>query len=250
MMLLSIAGREIRSLFLSPIAWTMLAVIQVILAWLFLKLVERFSYWQPQLVDLANAPGITELVVTPLLKSAGFVLLLVVPLLSMGSVSEERRSGTLMLLLSAPVSMTEIVLGKYLGLLSYLAFVLGLISLFPLSLLTGANLDFGLLAAGFLGLALMLASMAAIGLFMSTLSGQPLIAGACTFGLLFLLWILDWAGHPEAGGGVFSHLALAPHFDAFLRGLFDTKDLAYFVLLIFGFLVLSIRQMDADRLRG
>ena len=194
MVILGIAGRELRSLFLSPLAWTGLAVMTAIHAYVMLIQIEHFTRWQPQLSGVAGAPGLTDLVVLPLFKTAGFVLLMVVPLVTMRLVSEERRSGTIALLMSSPVAMSEIVLGKYVGIVTYLLCLVGLIGLLPLSLLAGGDLDLGLFAAGLLGLVLMLAALAAVGLFVSTLTQDPTIAAVGTFELLLLLWILDWAG--------------------------------------------------------
>ncbi len=166
-MILTIAARELRTLFLSPLAWSVLAVVQLLLAFLFLARVEMYQLYQPQLLALDNAPGVTEIVLPDLLGNAAIVLLLVVPLLTMRLIAEERRNKTLTLLVSAPVSMTEIVLGKYLGVLLFLLIVLVLIALMPLSLLLGGGLDPGLLFSGLLGLAFLLAGFAAVGLFMS-----------------------------------------------------------------------------------
>ena len=152
-MILTIALRELRTLFLSPLAWSILAVVQLLLAFLFLARVEMYQLYQPQLLALDNAPGVTEIVLPDLLGNAAIVLLLVVPLLTMRLIAEERRNKTLTLLVSAPVSMTEIVLGKYLGVLLFLLIVLALIALMPLSLLLGGGLDPGLLFSGLLGLA-------------------------------------------------------------------------------------------------
>ena len=251
MKILSIAGRELRSLFLSPLAWVVMAVVQVVLGWIFLVQLEFFMQVQPRLASIPGAPGLTELVAARLISTAGFVLLLVVPLLTMRLISEERRARTLPLLLSAPLSMTEIVLGKYLGILGFFACMLLLIALMPLTLLSGGTLDFGLLAAALLGLALLVASFAAAGLFMSTLTAQPAVAAVSTFGLLLLLWIMDIAGSSGSNeaSSLFSHLSLLTHFDAFLRGVFDTKDVAYFLIFIATFIALSIRRLDAYRLQ-
>lgn len=248
--MLSIAGRELRSLFLSPLAWTVLAVVQAILGYIFLIQLDVFMQWQPRLPGIPGAPGLTALVVTPVFQTAAIVLMLVVPVLTMRLVAEERRNGTLTLLMCAPVSMTDIVLGKYLGVMGFLACMLGLIVLMPLALLTGGSLDPGLLAAGLLGLFLILASFAAAGLFLSTLTVQPAIAAVTTFGLLLLLWILDWSRSVgDAGAGsILGHLSLLSHFDALLKGLFDTRDVAYYLLFIVTFLGLSIRRLDAGRL--
>lgn len=250
-MIFTIAARELRSLFLSPLAWSILAVVQLILAYVFLIQLELFLQWQPRLAAIQGAPGLTDIVVSPLFRTAAVVLLLVTPLLTMRLVSEERRSRTLLLLLSAPVSMTHIVLGKYLGLMAFLGVVLGLVALMPLSLLVGGTLDFGLLASGALGLALVLASFAALGLFLSTLTEQPTVAAVSTFGLLLFLWILDWAGGSGAQdtSEVLGYLSLLSHYDALLKGVFDTKDVAYYLLFSMTFLVMSIRRLDADRLQ-
>ncbi len=247
-MILTIAGRELRSLFLSPLAWVLLAVVQLILAYLFLAQLEVYLNLQPRLAALEGAPGATDLIVAPLLADAAVVLLLVVPLVTMRLLSEERRAGTLELLLSAPVSMTEIVLGKYLGALAFLLIMLLLLALMPLSLLAAGGLDLGKLAAGLLGLALLAAAFAAAGLFLSSLTAQPAAAAAGTFGLLLLLWLGDWSARGGGGDELVRYLALLSHYEPLLRGLVRSVDLAYFALFVLTFLVLSIRRLDAERL--
>lgn len=249
--MLSIAARELRSLFLSPLAWSILAVVQAILAYLFLIQLDLFMEWQPRLAAIEGAPGLTDIVVAPLFRTAAIVLLLVVPLVTMRLVSEERRSGTLALLMSAPVSMTEIVMGKYLGVMGFFGVLLALVVLMPLTLLMGGSLDLGLLASIVIGMALVIASFAAAGLFMSTLTDQPTVAAVSTFGLLLMLWIIDWAGSTgEAGTGeVFAYLSLLSHYDPLLKGVFDTRDVIYYLLFTATFLILAIRRLDAYRLQ-
>ncbi len=249
-MILTIAAHELRRMFLSPLAWTILAVVQLILAFLFLGHIEYFQQVQSQLLGMDNPPGLTEIVVAPLLGNAAIVLLLVVPLVSMRLVSEERRNKTLSLLFSAPASMTEIVLGKYLGLVTFLYIQLALIALMPLALLFGGSLDFGVFAAGLLGLMLLLAGFAAVGLFMSTLTQHQTVAAVATFGMLLLFWILDWAGEGLARVGVLSQLSLLNHYEPFLKGVFDTGDLAYHLLFAATFLTFAVRRLDMDRLGG
>jgi ABC-2 type transport system permease protein len=204
---------------------------------------------QPQLAGLEGAPGVTDLIAAPLLGDAAIVLLLVTPLITMRILSEERRNGTLSLLFSAPVSMTEIVLGKYLGVLGFFLILLAMVVLMPLSLLAGTPLDLGKLAAGTLGLGLLLAAFSAAGLYMSSLTEQPTVAAISTFGLLLLLWILDWAGK---GGtevsGLLHYLSLLRHYESLLRGLVNSTDILYYLLFVITFLGLSIRRLDADRL--
>lgn len=252
MMILTLAQRELRSLFLSPLAWSILAVTQFILAYLFLSQLNDYILVQPQLRLLDNAPGVTQLVVVPLYGSAAFILMLIVPLLTMRLISEERRNRSLALLFSAPVSMTEIILGKFLGVLAFLIVMILLLSLMPLSLLIAGPLDLGHLAAIVIGMVLLIAGFAAVGLYMSTLTVQPTVAAVSTFGALLLLWIIDWAGDKVTSAeasGLLSYLSLLRHFEALARGVFSSADVAYFLLFITIFVVLSIRRLDADRLQ-
>ncbi len=249
--MLIIAGRELRSLFLSPLAWTVLAVVQAVLAYVFLIQIETFLHWQPRLSAIPNAPGLTALVVAPLFKTAGSVLMVIAPLLTMRLISEEIRSGTFTLLLSAPRSVVEIVLGKFIAVLTFFCFAILLVLIMPLLLLLGGSLDLGLLAACILALFLLLASFSAAGLYMSALTPQPIVAAVSTFGLLFLLWILDWAGAAgeDRASALFSYLSISTHANSLLRGVFDTRDIAYFLLFIGGFLALAVKRLDSLRLQ-
>jgi ABC-2 type transport system permease protein len=247
-MILSIATRELRGLFLSPLAWTLSAVVQFILAWLFLMLVEEFLTLQSQLLGLEGALGVSDLVVAPLLRVAAWLLLLITPLLTMRLLSEERRSHTLGLLLSAPVASYEIVLGKYLGLLTFLLLLVMLIALMPLSLLVGSTLDLGKLSTGLLGLLLLLGSFSAAGCYCSTRSAQPITAAVVTFGLLLWLSIIDAAGDgTREVSSVFAYLSLWRHYDALLTGLISSADIIYYLLSIVAFLGLSVRCLNNER---
>jgi ABC-2 type transport system permease protein len=249
MMAFTIAGREFRALFLSPLAWTVLGVIQAILGFMFLAQMDYFLMLQPRVAGMDEAPGMTDFIVAPLYGNAGVILLLVTPLLTMRLISEERRNRTLSLLFSAPVSMADIALGKYLGILGFMLLMTAMISLMPLSLLAGGELDLGRLAACALALALLLASFAALGLFVSALASHPTVAAIGTFGALLLLWILDWAGGAGGERGVLSYLSMMRHYDGLVKGVVNTTDLAYFVLFILAFIVLSVHALDNDRLQ-
>ncbi len=248
-MILTIAKREFRTMFLSPLAWVILAVIQIILAWSFFKSIDVFFNIQDDLTTLKNAPGVTDLVATPLFEVAGIVLLMLMPLLTMRLIGEEKRNKTFSLLLSAPVSITEIVLGKYLGLLAFILVTLFLIALMPLSLSMGTDLDFTKLFSGVFGLFLTLAAFSAAGIYMSTLTDNPIVAAVSTFGLLLLLWIINTNSANDSSNAL-SYLSLHTHFTALLRGILNTRDIAYFVLFIIGFIVLSIRQLETQRLQS
>jgi ABC-2 type transport system permease protein len=240
--------RELRSLFLSPLAWVLLGVMQLILAWLFLVQMEQFLQIQPRLAKLAAAPGVTDLVAIPLLDSASLIIMLLIPLLSMRLFSEEYRNNTFRLLLSAPVTLTRIVLGKYLALLALLLIMLLLTALMPLSLLMGSELDLGKLTAALLGLGLELALFGAIGLFLSSLTERPAVAAAGTYGLLLFLWILNMAAGSEGqGSALFNWISPAAHFRSLLSGLVQSSDLLYFVLLTTAFLLLTVHRLEGRR---
>ena len=250
-MIFTIAIRELKNLFLSPLAWAIMAVLQLILAYLFLSQLDTFVLLQPRLAGIEGAPGVTDIVVAPLLQTTGFLLLLVAPAITMRVFSDERRNRTLTLLLSAPVSMTDIVLGKFLGVSLFFMLLLALLSAMPVSLYAGTTLDAGKLAAGLLGLALLLTAIAAIGVFMSSLTEQPVVAAISTLGILMLLWIIDWSGDSEEGmSDLLPYLSLKTHFESFLKGLFSTADVAYYLLLTATFLILAIRRLDQQRLTG
>lgn len=251
-MLVTLAKRELRSLFVSPMAWSILAITQLILAFIFLALVEDYIVKLPQLMMIENAPGVTERIVAPLYGAAAWVFMIVVPLLTMRLISEERRNHSLTLLLSAPLSMSEIIFGKFLGIMLFLVIMVSLVSLMPLSLLLAGHLDFGHFVSILIALLLLIASFSAIGLYLSTLTNQPTVAAVGTYGALLLLWIIDIGSNNVANieaSGLLSYLSMLRHFDALARGVFSSVDIVYFILFLSVFLVLSIRRLDADRLQ-
>jgi ABC-2 type transport system permease protein len=249
-MILAIAAREFKTLFLSPMAWTVLAILQFILAFLFLSQVETFTMLQPKLAAIEGAPGLTDIVVTPLFGNAAIILLLATPLLTMRLICEERRNKTLSLLLSAPVSNGDIIIGKYLGTLGLLLLIILLTALMPLSLLAGGELDFGKLFANMLALLLLVSTFAAIGLFVSCLAGHPTVAALGTFGLLLVLWLIDWTtGIEDQRSELFEYLSLLRHFQNIQTGLISSSDISYFLLVTGTFILLSIRRLDNDRLQ-
>jgi ABC-2 type transport system permease protein len=248
--ILTIAYREFKSLFLSPMAWTILAILQFIMAFLFLSQVETFTMLQPKLASIEGAPGLTDIIITPLFGNAAIILMLVTPLLTMRLICEERRNKTLVLLLSAPISNNAIIVGKYLGILGFLVIIVFLIALMPLSLLSGGELDMGKLAANILALLLLVMAFTAIGLFMSCVATHPTIAAFTTFGSLLLLWILDWTtGFDSQHSDLFEYLSILKHFQAIQSGLISSVDVGYFILFITAFIILSVRRLDNDRLQ-
>ncbi|MGH8632407.1 MAG: ABC transporter permease [Burkholderiales bacterium] len=245
MIILHIAHNELRRMFQSPLAWVVLAAVQFLLAMFFFLLLARYLEPNPW----SAARGLTEVVVSGTFQIAGIVLLLVSPFLTMRLFSEEQRSGTIQLLLSSPVSLTQLVLGKFLGIFAFQLCILCMIGLMPLALELGTRLDPGEVAAGVLGLTLLLAAFAAVGMFVSTLTAQPAVAAIGGFAVLFVLWIIHMAGQAgsERVAKVFEYASLLRHFNNLLDGFFSSADVIYFLLLTALFLALSVWRLDAVR---
>lgn len=256
-MIFTIAAKEIKALFASPLAWLMLTVVQLIAGYAFLRRLDDFLQLQPQLATMSNAPGATELIAAPVFGTAAALLLFATPVLAMRLIAEERRNQTMVLLMSAPVSMTEIVLGKFLGLFAFLLCAIALISLMPLSLAGATRLDYGLLAGLVLGLALLAAGFVAVSLYVSCLTVHPVAAAIGAFATLLAMVLVGDAaadGLRARGWPVAAALAqvLSPikNFEPFGKGMIDSHALACSVLLAAVFLTLAVRQLDAQRLRG
>lgn len=247
-MIVTIIRKELSMLFISPLAWILLALIQLVLTWVFLVRLDAFLEIQSQLMQIANPPGITEIIISPVFAMAAIILLMVTPLLSMRLLAEERRNHTLTLLISAPVSMTDIVIGKFLGLMVFFLAVITLIVALSISLRLGGALDFGLLLSNTLGLFLVAACFSALGLYISSLTAQPVIAAIGTLGVLLGLWMINLAASETDGW--LQYFSLLKHFEQFNQGLIDTLSIAYFILFIVTFLVLTIRRLDGERLHG
>jgi ABC-2 type transport system permease protein len=168
------------------------------------------------------------------------------------AIAEERRAGTLTLLLSSPVSPLAIATGKFIGLMGFFATLIGLTALMPLSLLAGTMLDLGQFGACVLAVFLLIAAFAALGTFISAVAPHPTVAAVATFGALLLLWIIDWAsatGGEQQAGRLFAYLSMSRHYEPLLAGRFALADVGYFVIVTLMFLALTVWRLDADRLQ-
>lgn len=237
-MIRTLALRELRDLYGGTPGWLALAAAQLLLAWMLFVQLEIYLKIQPRLTALHSPLGIGDLVIAPTLASAALVLLLLLPLLGMGSIAGEVRSRRITLLLSSPMSATQLVLGKWLGL-----FLAGLpVALLVLSMATalglGSHLDTGRLLAGALGLILLTALASAVTLWFSSLGEQPLSAAALAWGLLFLLWFLD-----ASGGEGLALFSLRSHLEPFFRGLVSSESLLWFASLTLASLALAIHRV-------
>lgn len=243
-----IAAKELKSLFGSILAWAILAVLQFILAYLFLAQVDSYVAMAPQINRLANPPGVTQLVVAPLFGNVAVVLLMAIPLLTMRSFAEERRYRTLPFLMSAPVSLSEIVLGKFAGLMGFLALVCLLPVAMGLSLLAGGSLDLGLIAANTIGLFLLVASLVALGVYLSSLTASPVVAAFLSLGAFLFLWILNVAAaDPDSS---LRFLSIFHHFENFNSGILRLGDALFFLFFAAAFLALTVRHLDSERVGG
>lgn len=238
----SIARHELKRLFHSPLAWVLLAGQQLLLAWVYLRVIERFS----GLEAAQRGAGLTQELTLNLFSFAAVLALFCAPLLTMRVISGERRDGSLALLASAPVGLAAILLGKLLGLAGMLAAFTLLPLLMSLALLPWSPLDPGLLAAATLGLALVYLLFTSIGLFTSTLSRQPAGAAAGAYGVLLLLSVVKRMELGE-GAPLLNWLAWNEHLLPFLFGLVQTPNLAYFLILSGLFLALALRRLAAWR---
>jgi len=247
-MIVTIIRKELSMLFISPFAWILLALIQLVLSWVFLVQLDAFLEMQSQLLQIANPPGITELIISPVFAMTAIILLMITPLLSMRLLAEERRNHTLTLLISAPVSMTDIVIGKFLSLMVFFLIVIALIVALSISLRLGGALDYGLLFSNTIGLFLVTACFSAVGLYISSLTAQPVIAAIGALGVLLGLWMINLAASETDEW--LHYISLLKHFEQFNQGLIDTSSITYFMLFIITFLVLTIRRLDGERLHG
>lgn len=244
---LAIARTETRRIFVSPLAWAVLAVLQVILGVFFVLYLNAYA----QAVQMSSDAymGVSDYIGGGLYSTANVVLLLVIPLMTMRLFSEERKSGSITLLLSSPTSLIEIVIGKYLGLLPFLLAAIALLAIMSLTLLAGTDLDLGRIAAGLLGLFLMVMAFSAAGLFVSTLTREPVIAAIAGFGVLLLFWVLQGVGRMPGVpySEAIAYLSLVGHFENLRRGVVSTADVAYYLLFVVFFLWLAVLRLDMER---
>ena len=243
-----IAMRELRSLFAMPSTWFVIAVLQFIFAWFFLARLEAFLEIQPQLAQLANPPGVTLTIAAPLFNTVAFLLMMLVPMFTMRLLAEERRNQTLVLLLCAPLSNRHIVLGKFFGLLAFLCILMSGIPLMLYSLALGTPLDHGLLLSNCIGLLLLTASYIALGLYISALTIQPVIAAIGALATLVGLWLADFTA--TAADSPWHLISPLNHFQNFNAGLLNSNDAAFFLLFTAFFLLLTMRRLQNNRIYG
>jgi len=249
----AIAGKELRGYFASPIGYVLIGFFALLFGWFFYTLV---AFFERQSMQMAGGPGgamnVNQMLITPLLLNSTVVMLLVFPLITMRTYAEEKRSGTIELLLTAPITDFEIIMGKFLGALALFAAMLSVTLLHMGLLFFYGNPEWKPIATGYLGLLLMGGSFLSLGLFISSLTKNQIVAGMITFSVFLLLWVINWVSSfvsPEAQT-VINYLSVTEHFDDFSRGIIDTKHIIYYLSFIATGLFLTMKSVDSERWRG
>lgn len=251
--ILAIAGKELRGYFASPIGYVLIGFFGLLFGWFFYTLV---AFFERQSMQMAGGPGgamnVNQMLITPLLLNSTVVMLLVFPLITMRTYAEEKRSGTIELLLTAPITDFEIIMGKFLGALALFAGMLSVTLLHMGLLFAYGNPEWKPIATGYLGLLLMGGSFLSLGLFISSLTKNQIVAGMITFSVFLLLWVINWVSSfvsPEAQT-VINYLSVTEHFDDFARGIIDTRHIVYYLSFIATGLFLTMKSVDSERWRG
>lgn len=233
--ILAVAEREVRSYFVSPVAWVVTAMFIAMWGFLFGVIIS----------------GSREANLRPVLNNFSVTFLLAGPLLTMRLVAEEARTGTLELLLTQPLREVELVLGKYLGSISFLLFMLAMTLYFPLLLQIFGNPDRGPMLGGYLGVLLQGMAFLAIGLMASALTSNQIIAAAVTFVSLLILWLADALARVVGGmaAQVAQYVSVTKRFEDMPRGVLDTKDVLFFLSIIAACLFVTTQIIAARRWR-
>ena len=250
----SIYRKELKSYYASPIAYLLMAVFALIFGYFFYAATAIFVSrgMESQMMGRSMPMDMNEWVIRPLLMNVSVIALFVIPMITMRLFAEEKRSGTIELLLTSPVRDMEIILGKWFAALTLLAGILGVSALNLVFLFIHGKPDWRPVLIGYLGLLLQGGALLAIGTFISTTTKNQIIAGGATFAACLLLWILDWSSSYEttAWAKVLSYLSVVTHFEPFSKGVLDTKDVIFYLSVIVLGLFLTARSMESLRWRA
>lgn len=246
--------KEMRSYFVSPVAYLLLAMFAVIFGFFFWNILGYFVFtgMESQMRGEMFPMNLNEQVIRPLLSNVGVIGLFFIPMITMRLFSEEKRSGTIELLVTSPIRDGEIIFGKWLAALTLYGVLLLLTALNFIFLFKYGNPDWKPLAIGYLGLLLQAGALLAIGMFISTLTKNQIIAGAATFGVCLLLWVLEWVSGYETStwASVLSYMSVVTHAGSFSKGLLDSKDAVYYLTLTFLGIFFTARSLESLRWRS
>jgi ABC-2 type transport system permease protein len=249
-----ICVKELRTYFVSPIAYILFIIYAALFGWFFWNMVGAFIFYsmESQMRGEMFPMNINDEVVRQLLGNMNVINLLFIPLMTMRLFAEEKRNGTIELLATSPVRDGEVILGKWLASVLLYAAILLFTALNFLFLFKYGNPDWKPMAIGYLGVLLQAAALLALGIFISTLTKNQIIAGAATFGVCLLIFVLGWMGSYDysTSARVMTYISTTTHMESFLKGVIDTKDAIYYVSVIFLGLFLTARSLESLRWRA
>jgi ABC-2 type transport system permease protein len=250
----TIFRKEIKSYFASPIAYLLMTVFALIFGYFFYVATAIFvtRSFESQMMGRGFPMDVNEWVIRPLMMNVSVIGLFLIPMITMRLFAEEKRSGTIELLMTSPVRDLEVILGKWLAALALYAGILAISGLNLAFLFLYGDPDWKPILVGYLGLLLQGGCLLAIGTFISTLTRNQIIAGGATFAACLLLWILDWVTAYETAtwARVMSYLSVVTHFEPFAKGVLDSKDVVFYLSVMFLGLFLTARSMEALRWRA
>jgi ABC-2 type transport system permease protein len=253
--IVAIAHKELKGYFASPIAYVVIGLYAVMFGYFFYALLLYFDRQSMQMAGLGGPGGavnVNEQLIRPVFLNTTVIFLFILPMVTMRTYAEEKRSGTIELLLTAPLTDFQIIAGKFLGAMGLYAAMLA-ITLPHMGLLFYlGNPEWVPIAITYLGLLLMGGCFISIGLFISSLTKNQIVAGAATFGVFLLLWVIDWIGQSlgPTGESVLKYMSMTEHLDDFVKGVIDTKHLVYYLSFIAFGLFLTVKSVDSERWRG
>ena len=252
--ILLICRKELKSYFASPIAYLLMAFFGLIFGFGFYTATRdmvRFSF-QAQMMGQQQTMNVNEQIIRPLLGFASTIALFLIPMITMRTFAEEKRSGTIELLLTSPIKDIEIIIGKWLGAMLLFICVLGMSMLNIGMLFIWGKPDLKPVLIAYLGLILQGGCLLAVGVFISTTTRNQIIAGGVTFFVCLLLWLLSWftAFDSSATAKVINYLSIVTHFENFSKGVLDLKDVVFYLSMIFFSLFITSRAMESLRWRA
>ena len=252
--ILTIAQKELKSYFASPIAYTVIGFFAIMFGWFFVNLLYYFERMSMQsgMTGQGGTMNVNEMLIAPLFLNVSVILLFTLPLVTMRTYSEEKRSGTIELLLTSPLTDFQIVMGKFLGGFVLYAAMLGITLPHVALLFLYGNPEWQPVVTGYLGLLLMGGCFLALGLFVSSLTKNQIVAGMVTFAVFLMFWVINWMASfsSPTTQSVLNHLSITEHLNDFTKGVLDTKHLVYYLSFIGFGLFLTVRSVDSERWRG
>jgi len=247
--------RELYAFFASPIFYVVGTIFLALSGYFFYTSVAYYSLISFQAAQnpyMGDQVNLNEMVVKPLFDDMSIILLLIVPLLTMRLLAEEKKNGTIELLLTYPIRELAVVLGKYLATLLVIVILLGLTTINIFMISRFGVMEWGPVLTGYGGLILLAAGFVSLGLFASALTQNQIIAAVLGFGVLLMFWVIGWAGSVSgpAVGKVVNYLSLLEHLDPFTKGILDTRDIMYYLAFLAFFIFLTLRYLDTQKIRG